>query len=345
MDAKLNDSELEARIRADKLEQGYYATAKAATEEMDKRGCTMFTYHPVRGSSSPVGKEVAEWRVDGRSLASVQEGIDLASVRAIERRAELRAAKDYDARTDRLLVHADGFSFRHIQNQDQRERAAITMSENARQYPAYKKEMDTWSMANVAKEVYALDAEHDRMIAEKEERKTADAAVMVEDRRARAAAWSPKEAAKQAKEDAGALSQEKNKSEQHYMLDDMALKVNANPHYRAALSPNIIGQVEDHIESKARYAFCIKHLEENHRALDADPRFAQHTDAELAKAAFYRGVCAWKQADKQMTDMSAIDASVANLETLRRLPNIQGVILLERQHARQDHKSAQEMEL
>ena len=95
--------------------------------------------------------------------------------------------------------------------------------------------------------IYRLDAENSVKIAAKEDRKAADFAAMTQDRRDRAAAWSPQEAEARARSDADDWRAEADKTERHYKASDMALNAAANPHYMQALgmaAPEILREID-----------------------------------------------------------------------------------------------------
>jgi hypothetical protein len=171
-----------------------------------------------------------------------------------------------------------------------------------------------------------IEERNTERITEKDARKAAEFAVMVEERRAAAATWTPEEAARQARQNLSSLQQETNSTERFYKINDMNLNANANPHYLEVLktdAPEVVAEIKTQektcIEANTRNAFCIQHLEANHRILCADPRFEKFSDEELVKAAFYRGVCAWEK----KSDMSTVDTTLSNRETLWKLPDIQ----------------------
>jgi hypothetical protein len=75
-----------------------------------------------------------------------------------------------------------------------------------------------------------------------------------------------------------------------------------------------------------RHRYGMWNLEEYGKVLASDPRYAGHTDEELAKAAFYRGVSEKNQAFEGKTpDIAAIDAALADRTTLGNLPDVDGL--------------------
>lgn len=80
------------------------------------------------------------------------------------------------------------------------------------------------------------NATEDQIMWAKEERKAREFEGMKEDRKQRAAEWTPDQAAAQAAADAKQYQEQPGGIERDYQRDDMALNAAANPHYRAALA-------------------------------------------------------------------------------------------------------------
>jgi hypothetical protein len=92
----------------------------------------------------------------------------------------------------------------------------------------------------------------EKEMAAKEERKQAEFAALQDERRERAAAWTPEEAASQARLDAAVFREETDKAERFYKASDMTANADANPHYREALdreAPEVSKDVAAEIES------------------------------------------------------------------------------------------------
>lgn len=233
-----------------------FPKASEAVAKADEFGLTRFQHRDADGGVKQVDKVDGQWYVRNeptpfgqgnqqppaaadKPLASVQEEIDRDALRSIEIRAEQRAmvGQGVDAATDRDMATVDAHAFRRIEDKGWQESAAVEMANTAREHPEYKEGLDKAipGYPGTAERVYALDAEHDAKIAAKEERKAADFAAITEDKRARAAAWSPEEAASQAQQDAAAFREEADKTERFYKASDMTANADANPHYREAL--------------------------------------------------------------------------------------------------------------
>ncbi|MEI6067938.1 MAG: LPD7 domain-containing protein [Methylococcaceae bacterium] len=130
---EISDSRFDAKYR--------FYTAEAVTAKADEIGATRFQERTADGQVSQISKVDGEWkRSDGKSLADIQAEIDKASVKAIEARAEQRAAAGHgvDAETDKQMALVDARDFRRIQNPDWQDKAAEQIAENARVNPNYK---------------------------------------------------------------------------------------------------------------------------------------------------------------------------------------------------------------
>lgn len=200
-----------------------------------------FVYRGLDASIQHVRKVDGQWvREDGLTLQEVQDGIDVEALRSIEARGERREALSEPFTHDDRLAMVDAFAFRSIQNPALRESAAVQIADNARSYPAYKQSLDGFARVQMprgpmAQEIYDLDAAHDRKIAAKEDRKGANIEAVRLELRAKAAAWSPEEAATQATLDAARFRQEFDGLERYFKVLDMALLADASPDYKAAL--------------------------------------------------------------------------------------------------------------
>ena len=80
------------------------------------------------------------------------------------------------------------------------------------------------------------NATEDQIMWAKEERKAREFEGVKEDRKQRAAEWTPDQAAARAAADVEQYQEQPGGIERDYQLDDMALNAAANPHYRAALA-------------------------------------------------------------------------------------------------------------
>lgn len=71
------------------------------------------------------------------------------------------------------------------------------------------------------------------------------------------------------------------------------------------------------------HAHAMNHLDKNAATLARDARYAQHTGGELAKAAYFRGFHEKASEFKELApDFAKYDATVANRQTLRQLPDV-----------------------
>lgn len=76
--------------------------------------------------------------------------------------------------------------------------------------------------------------------------------------------------------------------------------------------------------SSEKHIYGQHNASQNGRVLACDSRFALHSDKELAKAAFYRGVCEKDHSFRGKTpDFAAIDALLADRDTLAKLPDVE----------------------
>lgn len=235
-------------------------TAEEVMAKADERGITRFAFKEgegyrqvdkvdgqwwVRGESTPPQDAGKQPGPSDKTLFSLQDELDSEALRGIQTRAEQRwfagQGGVVDPGIDQQMVRADASAFKRIQNHESREEAAIDIADNARQYPAYKQGLDEWGRIKLphgplAEVIYGLDAENNKKIAAKEMRKAADFAAMTQDRRERAAAWTPQQAEAQARADADGFRTEADKTEKHYKADDIALNAAANPYYMRTLS-------------------------------------------------------------------------------------------------------------
>lgn len=167
-----------------------FPTAESAKAKAEEMGATRFRHLGADGMTKQVDKVDGEWYVrnqptpprnsqqppsaDDKPLASVQAEIDRDALRAIEIRAEQRAAagQGLDAETDRKMAAADAHAFRRIEDKSLQESAAVEMANNAREYPEYKAGLDKAipGYPGTAAKVYALDA----AMKDKQRERTAD---------------------------------------------------------------------------------------------------------------------------------------------------------------------------
>lgn len=159
-------------------------TAQAAVAQAEKLAASGFQAVDANNRYSQIRKVEGEWkREDGKSLADIQAGIDKESLRAIESRAELRAAagQGVSAETEKEMATADAHAFRRIQGLSEQEDAAVRIASTARENAEYKTALDKAipGYPGTAEKVYALDAANtDKMMA-KEDRKAVEYASMM----------------------------------------------------------------------------------------------------------------------------------------------------------------------
>lgn len=194
-----------------------YQTADAVRAKAAELGAIQFQVRSADGATIQIKQADGEWRAeDGRSLAAIQAGIDKESVAAIEARAALRAvAGGVVAQTDRQMAQADIADARRIQSLGRLERAFSEMSKNARASIHYKESLSDTLQGH--------GTVHQKMEAISRQR--------VE----RAGAWSPEEAARQARQDDAELRLARTPEERFYLGYQMGKNRNVNPHYHAAL--------------------------------------------------------------------------------------------------------------
>lgn len=198
----------------------------------------------VASPSALDGSDVAQLK------SAIQEDIDHAALLGIEARAEQLedTGMTRSVDVDRQTAHTDVQAFITIEGVGARESAAVQMASNARDFPDYKAGLDEASShhPDLADEVAALDAASSAKVAAKEDRKTAAFEATLQHQREQAAAWSPEVAAQRAAFDASELGKEADTTERFYMAADMALRADANPHYRSSLeaaSPELSKEV------------------------------------------------------------------------------------------------------
>lgn len=156
-----------------------FPTASEAVRKAEEKGWTSFANMNADGSRSMVRREGDEWVLDdGRPLADVQADKDRSALRSIEARFK-QQAESGKRQTDDIMQMAwdDSDAFRHIDDPQLQKSAANIMTENIRQYPAYRPALGE----ETAKKVMA--SSHDELntmepVVEKEQRhpKAQDAA-------------------------------------------------------------------------------------------------------------------------------------------------------------------------
>lgn len=182
-------------------------TAQAAVAQAEKLSASAFQAVDANNRYSQIRKAEGEWKnEDGKSLADIQAGIDKESLRAIEIRAELRAAaaQGVRAETDKEMATADAHAFRRIQALAEQESAAVKMADTARENPEYKSALDKAipGYPGTAEKVYALDAANTDKVMAKEGRKAVEFESMRDERAKRASSRPSERAEKAAAHDA-----------------------------------------------------------------------------------------------------------------------------------------------
>lgn len=167
------------------------------------------------------------------SAAVVERG----ALRAVERRSDdllvgprdaLPVAEARDAvKQDLALIDA-------IKDEAARYQAAVAIGDNARSQANYRAELQIQA-PEVAQEVQAATAENDRRAAEKEDRKAAEFASMQLAKAERASAWTPEQAADQARKDVTSL-RTADSTERHYAVGDMAIAAERSKAYAETLA-------------------------------------------------------------------------------------------------------------
>lgn len=177
------------------------------------------------------------------------------ALRAVERRNDelLPVARDgLTVAEAREAVKQDLASMSAIKDEGARYQAAVAMGDNARTQSNYRAELQLQS-PEVAKEVQTATTENDRRIAEKEDRKMAEFVSMQLAKGERAAAWTPEQAADQARKDVQHL-RTAGPTERHYATGDMAIAVERSKAYADALAkeaPDVAREVEARREQDA----------------------------------------------------------------------------------------------
>ena len=89
--------------------------------------------------------------------------------------------------------------------------------------------------------------------------------------------------------------------------------------------------------SAEKHLYWQRNVAKNGAVLARDLRFVDYSDGELAKAAYYRGVCEKDQIFRgKSPDFASIDARLADRATLVKLPNVNDLVKIDRNH-RQDY--------
>lgn len=217
-----------------------FATSSEATDRAERLGATTFQYLDRWAGVMQVKKQDGEWfvhdvhgRKDDQVLASVQEALDREIAREIESRAELRTQLGLveDRTVDVSMARADARAFRGIENNAWREEAALAMAMNVGSSPAYAAALDK----GISAQILELRAQHSQRTVEKEAGKAAQFNAMEEEARRRAGGWPAAEASDRARIDAVELQLERDATERHYKLDDIAVRAGANAAYRKSL--------------------------------------------------------------------------------------------------------------
>jgi N12 class adenine-specific DNA methylase len=82
----------------------------------------------------------------------------------------------------------------------------------------------------------------------------------------------------------------------------------------------------DRSDGEVRHLYALQKLDQNRNVFAGDARFSGYTEAELTKAAFYRGICEKQQElDGRTPDMPKIDETLSNRATLVQLPDVNDI--------------------
>lgn len=177
------------------------------------------------------------------------------ALRAVERRNDelLPVARDgLTVAEAREAVKQDLASMSAIKDDGARYQAAVAMGDNARTQSNYRAELQLQS-PEVAKEVQTATTENDRRISEKEDRKTTEFVAMQLAKGERAAAWTPEQAADQARKDVQNL-RTADTTERYYATGDMVIAVERSKTYADTLAkeaPDVAREIEARRERDA----------------------------------------------------------------------------------------------
>ena len=116
-----------------------FPTAEAALEKVAEFGVIRFQYADADGTHKQIDNLAGQWvRDDGKTLAAVQEEIDLASFKAIEKRAAQRVELGENFAADQQMFKADIRAIDRIENPLLRQSAALKIAATTSLFPAYK---------------------------------------------------------------------------------------------------------------------------------------------------------------------------------------------------------------
>lgn len=200
------------------------------------------------------GQSLGEFGQDGKPVAPnvkfEPSGKDAEATarRTIEKNNEALMPVPKDAlrpEEARAAVSEDVASMGTIKDPNERHAAAVAMGDSARSQAAYREELQR-AAPQLAREAEAALQEEDRRSAEKEGRKAAEFESMQLAKAERAQAWTPEQAADQARKDVAAL-READRTERHYAAGDMAVSAEHSKAYREALTkeaPEVAAEVE-----------------------------------------------------------------------------------------------------
>lgn len=108
------------------------------------------------------------------------------------------------------------------------------------------------------------------------------------------------------------------------LIKTLAAKRGAEIDYISDVQKNV-----DHLsnlKSSRLHEHGLKHLDENISALNADTRYIQHSDEELAKAAYFRGVKEKSDTFKgERTDLEPCDNLMSDRQQLSEFPEIEEI--------------------
>lgn len=152
----------------------------------------------------------------------------------------------------REAVKQDLASMAFIKDEGVRYQAAVAMGDNARTQSNYRAELQLQS-PEVAKEVQDATTENARRVSEREDRKTAEFVAMQTAKGERAAAWTPEQAAEQARKDVQHFTMA-DTTERYYATGDMVIAAERNQAYADTLgkeAPDVAREVEARRERDA----------------------------------------------------------------------------------------------
>lgn len=190
------------------------------------------------------------------ALAALSREGDESTV--VRRRLEELNKRDVEpvpAKSVKQWATVDADDFKRIQNPRQLEDAAAVMADNGRHNKAYKAELSARA-PDVAHQVEQLDSANASKVAAKDERKQEEGRAYERERAEIAKQWTPEIAAMRAAEHAKAVREQKDSTERHFALQDIATAARNNHAYRKALANDApdVAKAVDRLERQSERA-------------------------------------------------------------------------------------------